>query len=649
MKAPTKQRRPTKRQVSRARVGEPIASFRTQLSKTGFSAHDRYNLLDGIEAMLEGVYTHLPLKRARYGFDPVQRVRILRMQSASLADDAFDAEIDDIFNRLRDFHTVYERPGLDGRVAALPCIVEMYGPVSKPRYIVSKVGVRKPGFVPGVEIETWNGVPIDRAVQRYADQESGGRPDTMRSAAVLTLTYRPLSNYSLPDEETVSVGFRRADAKGRPIGKRLLATLEWRVINSRFVDRFRAGATKHRAARARVRSLNPSAAAVKKAKLLMFASDALRGESKASRKNAGTAVPGSRVRAFHTELPDFLRAWTLRGSQDRQEFGYFRIFEFDVPSVRQFLEELKRLLQLMPPQGLIVDIRGNPGGIVVAAEMALQFLTPRTIDPTRFALLATDFARTFCALKPNRAEFGKWLPSLKAAVRNGELYSAALPITEPSKCNLAGQVYGGPVILVADSTTYSSGDLFTAGFVDNGIGEVLCVGESTGAGGASVWDYGDLRQWAGKLRRQLPRLPDGGLLRFSFLRATRAGPQLGAPIEDVGVSVRASQQYAMTRDDLLCENRDLLARCIAWLERQPYSVMSCVRGKKRGTIDVITAGLDQLDVQVDRHRLESVYIKDGETYSFAMPQGTKRVEVRGLKRGDLKQRRIIDKTTVLDA
>lgn len=658
MKRTTKKRRPTAQQVGKARLGVPIDEFRNRSPGVKLSPHQRLTLLDGLETLFEGAYTHLPLKRARYGFDPVQRVRILRMQAASLSAEDFDAEVDDIFNRLRDFHTVYWRPGYEGKVAALPCMVELYFEKGQPRYMVSKVGewVRKADFVPGVEVDTWNGVPIDRAVQRYADQESGGRPDSMRTAAVQSLTNRALSNYSLPDENSVTIGFRKVNAQGKPVGKQLSVTLEWSVIDVRFVEAFQEGKKKKaRAGEVRALAINPSAAAIKKASLLLYASDALRGESKAFRKDAASATVGAKIRGFHTSLPDFLTAATLRGSRRDQEFGYLRLWEFLVPNVREYLEELRSLLALMPPQGLILDVRGNPGGIIVAAEMALQFFTPRTIEPTRFALLATDLNLKLCAKDrgssaEKRNDIWPWLTSLTDAVRNGELYSAPLPITIPSKCNIAGQVYGGPVILVADTNTYSSGDLFSAGFVDNGIGHMVCVGESTGAGGASIWSYGEMQQFGGRrLRSVLPALPAGGTIQFSLMRATRIGPQLGALIEDVGVSVRPKDRYRMSRDDLLCGNRDLLAYCIGRLERQPYTVMECHSGKSRGTIEVTTKGLDQLDVMLDHHRLESVRIKDGASHTIIRRADTKRVEVCGLKHGRLKQRRIIDETTVLDA
>jgi hypothetical protein len=111
------------------------------------------------------------------------------------------------------------------------------------------------------------------------------------------------------------------------------------------------------------------------------------------------------------------------------------------------------------------------------------------------------------------------------------------------------------VVLIGDSTTYSAGDLFAAGFVDNRIGPFVCVGEATGAGGANVWDYAGLKRALAGTEVALPALPEDIGLSFSFRRATRSGGAEGRPIEDVGID--AGQVYAMTRDDLLDGNVDL--------------------------------------------------------------------------------------------
>ena len=73
---------PPKPTTKRARAEAKAAAELTGpfLAPGSLTPADRRRLIAGIETVLGGVYTHLPLKRARYGFDPVQRLRILRSQ-----------------------------------------------------------------------------------------------------------------------------------------------------------------------------------------------------------------------------------------------------------------------------------------------------------------------------------------------------------------------------------------------------------------------------------------------------------------------------------------------------------------------------------------------------------------------------------------
>jgi C-terminal processing protease CtpA/Prc len=220
----------------------------------------------------------------------------------------------------------------------------------------------------------------------------------------------------------------------------------------------------------------------------------------------------------------------------------------------------------MPDSGLIIDIRDNPGGHIWAAERALQLFSSRPIVPTRFSVLATAFTRALAATPGlGRDELAPWRASLDAAVRNGELYSRALPITPPERANALGRFYPGPTLLVTNANTYSSGDLFAAGFADNAIGPVICVGQATAGGGANVLDYEVLAGALAGTPLALPTLPDGIGLTLSFRRATRGGPGEGLPIEDVGIE--GDESYAMTRNDVLKGNCDLYARCAATLAK----------------------------------------------------------------------------------
>jgi C-terminal processing protease CtpA/Prc len=143
-------------------------------------------------------------------------------------------------------------------------------------------------------------------------------------------------------------------------------------------------------------------------------------------------------------------------------------------------------------------------------------------------------------------------------VSTGEMYAQPLPLTDPSWCNDRGRSYPGPAVAVVDANTYSSGDLFAAGWVDNDIGPLVSVGEATGAGGANVWTGNQLRDALSGTDHQYAPLPAGVGFTVAIRRAIRSGLSDGVPIEDLGIT---GVPYDMTRDDLLNGNKDLYAFC----------------------------------------------------------------------------------------
>jgi Peptidase family S41 len=611
-----------------------------------FTRAERLRLVDGIECVIDGVFTHLPLKRARYGFDPVQRLRILRSQVDELSDDAFHHALAGIITRLRDAHTRYTGPEtLADKVAALPFLVDMLGSAAAPEYVVTKVGAGLGAqFVAGVKLEYWNGVPIDRAVQIYSDREVGGRPDSERANAVLTLTLRSLQYGPPPDEHWVVIGYRSVTATGAPMGPIREITIPWRVIDPGDIDAMQDGtgiakrksATRKNIPKAlrRARAVNPASEAVRRAKMLLFAPKSLTAKAKVNaRGTTKRRGPKAALGEIATTLEQTLRIRVLDAPGG--PFAHLRIWAFNAEP-DDFINELLRVIPLLPTNGCILDIRGNPGGYIWAAEKALQLFTPMTIQPTRFSVLATPFTRAMAAVPALREEMAPWRESLGAAVRNGELYSQPIPITDPADCNSLGQHYSGPVVLIGDATTYSAGDLFAAGFVDNGLGPFICAGSATGAGGANVWDYDELRGALKGTPIALPLLPGGVGLSLSFRRATRAAASEGLPIEDVGI---AGTPYAMTRDDVLAGNRDLLKHCIALLRQQPVSRLSVQHNQASRTVTVATQGLDRLDVELDGHPNSTQLLGVTATTTIAYPARTRVVEVTGFVGDEVRQRR----------
>ena len=73
-----------------------------------------------------------------------------------------------------------------------------------------------------------------------------------------------------------------------------------------------------------------------------------------------------------------------------QRLGYLRLWSFDVADDEAYIEEVIRLLRLLPERGLIIDLRSNPGGLIWAAERLFQLFTPHQVQPNRFSMLATS-------------------------------------------------------------------------------------------------------------------------------------------------------------------------------------------------------------------------------------------------------------------
>jgi hypothetical protein len=607
------------------------------LSPGSLTRAERVSLIDAIASLLEGIYTHLPLKRARYGADPIQRLRILRTQSGELSDDQFHYDLAEIVTGLRDAHTRYTGPvSLDGKVALLPFIVERVGPPDASQYLVTHVGAGlDPAFKPGVTIEYWNGVPIDVAVQRYSAHEVGGRPDSQRAWATQSLTFRSLRYGPPPDEHWVVVGYKTAGTGGSP-GTTRETKIDWRIVDTNQVAPPSGGLPPTAQGRQAL-AVNPAAEAIRQAKMLLFAPYALTGEKPPAPPRRGRGQGrAAAATPILSELPKTLEAKTI--AADGGPFGYLRIWAFNA-APDEFISELMRLIPLLPDRGLILDIRGNPGGYIYSSEMALQLFTPKPIQPTRFSALATTFSRAMANLEGHGGdELRPWKESLDAAVRNGELYSQALPITDPADCNVLGQRYGGPVVLVGDATSYSAADLFAAGFVDNAVGRFVCVGSATGAGGANVWNYGGLQASLRHTSLALPDLSDGIGMSFSFRRATRSGPSEGLPIEDVGVS---GEPYAMTVDDLLFENRDLIAHCIGLLKAEPFTRLTATANTATRQIAIATGGIDRVDVLFDGHPGSTHLLGAATSVTVPFPQGTRVCEILGFAGDEARQRRRI--------
>jgi cytosine/adenosine deaminase-related metal-dependent hydrolase len=606
------------------------------------SRADRLLLVDQALVLLNETYVHLELKRSMHAVEPIQRLRLLRHRlqqptGVTMTDLEFHNEMSLIFASVRDLHTNYLLPSpYRDRTAFLPFLVEEYFDDGEPRYVMTKTiaGFEHPTFVPGVEVLYWNGVPIRRAILANAEVQSGSNRAASYARGLDALTIRPLVRSLPPNEDWVVVTYRGTDGSEHDLR---LDWMVWAPPSGTGVDPD-AG----EASRAGALGYDIQTDAVNQAKKVLFARKAFALEDSTV---APVAVGADDLA---TSMPTVFRAREVETASGT--FAYVRIFTFNVQDADEFVTEFARLVELLPPTGLVVDVRGNGGGLIYAAERLLQVLTPGEIEPSRAQFITTPLMLDLCerhAPSPLDASFdlGPWVPSLRQAVATGAVYSQARPITDPESANARGQGYQGQVVLVTDALCYSATDMFAAGFKDHSIGRILGVADNTGAGGANVWTHELLRVLmdaphpgeAAVLRNPFRTLPKGAGMRVSVRRTIRVGALDGTPLEDLGVE--PDERHEMTRDDVMHGNQDLIDHAGKLLAAGPVHRLEFkADALTDGGIDLAISvkNVDRIDVFVDGRPADSFDLSDGETSRLVRSPSIipKEIELRGYLGGE---------------
>jgi len=527
-----------------------------------------------------------------YAVNPIQRLKLLRRRCEQrmpvMAEREFFNELLSIFSQLRDLHTNFILPEpFRSSYAFLPFRLERYVTASGEKaYVVTRVMSPElwgepidQSFQKGVIVKDWNGTPIDRVVAANADREAGSNSAARSAKGLSALTIRWLGQSLPPDEDWVDIDYLpEPDTEARSI------RFQWKFFQRRGGKAGVVAATAiSRAQRKKFRALGMDAKgeAERQIRRYLF-KDARKQTPRLAKKMY--KVPKWAREVF----PAVGNARTSSGV-----FAYVRIATFNVDSEKKYINEFIRIISKLCQNGLILDVRGNGGGLIYFGERMLQLLTPRAIDPARFSFL--NSARTQ-ALTTRHAFIRPWGNSIAQWVETGAEYSQGFPLLPLSRYNDIGQKYQGPVVLITDALCYSTTDIFAAGFQDHKIGVVLGVDETTGAGGANVWDYSLIAQLLHD-PQHFPRQHAGSAsLRFAVRRVTRVGENSGVLLEDLGVKV--DQVHKMTRRDLLHRNVNLIERAGRILARAEIQRLTAERESSR-KLRVAYQNLDRIDAYLD--------------------------------------------------
>jgi hypothetical protein len=426
------------------------------------------------------------------GIDPVKRLQLLRANPPETGTGYYRALLS-IFAEMGDRHTSCFLPEPFAEgVAFLPFLVGEFFDAGERRLAI--VASAHDELRRGDTLVSWNDAPLSEVLDRHMTRQLGANRSARRAKAVQTLTFRPLAWLPAPTKNVVleSVG---------PDGRRRKLCLPWQVAKAATL----------------ARHLSP-----------------LLQERQEDEPHS----------------TDNLRARLVKTSCG--VFGCIRIKSFQ-EHPDSFLRSFIATLESMPSAGLILDLRGCEEGFVPTAERLLQLFTSGTIEPQPFQFRITNLIRQ---MVNTSAALQEWRDLVQRAAKRREAYSEWRPLTSPQEANGIGQRFYGAVLLLVDALTYSSAEMFAAGFQDHGIGPILGTAPRTGGGGASPWQQTMIFKVSeNEAFRPLPNAP---VFRVAVRRCQRVRAMSGQTLEGVGVTPDAL--HLPTHKDLLDEDSDVFER-----------------------------------------------------------------------------------------
>ncbi|HEX6292839.1 MAG TPA: S41 family peptidase [Herpetosiphonaceae bacterium] len=591
---------------------------------------ERGQIIDQCIALIQSVYAHLPLKAALFAQAPDRRMRLLKEEMADISELSFHYALLDIFIDLRDLHTRYTLPApYQTKAAYLPFTLQEYVENNRPRYVVAELleEIDDPHFKVGLEVMLWNGVPIAKDIEALRRTTFGSNRASSHARAIQLMTLRHLAYSFAPVTDSVLVTYKNAHRT------RFETRFQWKIAEAAVVKELFDHPKDDLLAV--IRAVDPELHALNQVK------QAVKSTSTTSANDSGasSAAESAPEPSQTTTIPDNFSVRTV--NTEHGDYGYIRIATFEKTQtwpplntdgfIKAFLTEFQRLLTLIPQNGLILDLRGNAGGILPAGESLLQLFSPKPVDTALYQFRNTETTLALTKNAPDAYDFKGWIPSIEIGLRSGSDFSQALPFLPYSTSyNDIGQKYYGPVVLIIDALCYSTTDMFIAAFMDNGLGKVIGVDDNSGAGGANMWSSTAVMNILNQGKQTSAQgLPKGAALTLAVRRAVRVGQYAGQPIEDLGIV--PDQVHRITKNDVLNGYVDLFNAAGAALAQQPaYGLnpqMSAVDGGIQITVG--TSNLTRLDIYIDRRPFKTLDITDGEHIisDLSVPPGAQQLEI----------------------
>ena len=236
-------------------------------------------------------------------------------------------------------------------------------------------------------------------------------------------------------------------------------------------------------------------------------------------------------------------------------YGLLSIEGVDSSEIGHFLSEARRLISLLPSYGLVVDIRGNPGGAFLYARYVWEMIFSGEPASCQSLIRATPFIADVFSVDDKNVE-----QIIRSNVATHQPFTG--PCTPPAGGDrVFDKAFAGRhVIVLVDAMSGSAADYFASLVKDSETSEqVMLYGTDAvtqGVGTTRVDISSRVNASIVGSHPEFYNLPKKVDVSIVFRRFYRSGGMSGSLIEQLEVGV--DRQYFETRTDIVTKGEDML-------------------------------------------------------------------------------------------
>lgn len=527
-------------------VFDELSDVRDQIVFPDLSDAEKRAVAEQSQLLLRGVYVHRFQKQDFYPgvTDPVPAVQAVVDNVDNLSVAEMEAELYRIFSSQRDLHLNYIFPQPYANFQSfLPLTFKRVAGRRDFFHVrVDSVNAdRFAEFAPdqpvpeiGDRVIRYNGVPVSRAINELLEVGQGANRFGGFSRALARLTFRPHLLALVPEEDEVSITFRTTRGVGTPGRPReYTITMPWITAGPPPAAPTLTTQSQQRSITADTTEASVPANVIP-SKLtqndLNIKEDLYQKMFTKFRSENGL-MANSTYPSNPSNEPEI--TWGVIENR-LGKFGYIRLASFVPDNGVDFaVQEVRRIIydEFDGTRGMIFDVRDNGGGFGQLSDELPQLFGRNDAVTAQDRLINTEeMSRIF-----NESIFGPVFPSGLEAINEvsgtDATHTRVFSLFDAPGANAFGQVYNGPVAVLANSNSYSASDYFSCHMQDSGIGFVFGEEPRTGAGGANVFEHSLLAQFVPTVFTPMPATHRA---RVSFGQAVRQGLNEGSFIEDFG-------------------------------------------------------------------------------------------------------------------